>query len=53
MKAAAVILEHANRPPFASQDQLRKTVSIQIAENRTADQSKIGEKLAVSGASVS
>src|SRR6185436_11231948 len=34
---AVIVLEDPNRPPFARHDKLRKTVPIQVRENRAAD----------------
>ncbi len=38
-KLARIVFENANRPPFARQNQFRKTVSIQITPNRAGDKS--------------
>src|SRR5437667_7899866 len=48
MKFAPIIREDPNRPPLARQNQFRKTIVIQIAENSAADEPDVGKNLAVS-----
>jgi len=38
-KTAMVVVKDANRPPFTGQEQLRVTITIQVAEYRSADES--------------